>query len=262
MNIGMQTVKKTATGALLAIGVAGVAHASPIPVYVQEGSVAFPGETSHLGLHLLQSTSPSATPSSTAQNWDVYVSSVHLKVASSQNGPYQSELGFCADPWNWSGSGSASYFEDNLASMTASAGPTYDIQQLVANKSEIQSLYSNYYGGTVGNAANSAAFQLALWEIVSNNGVDKVWNTNTSIWNSAQDILTALAASHYAMGAQRFDLTALYVNRNLACNGVVGQNYLVATPVTVPAPAMLGLVAMAGFGLAGVAVRRRRRMMA
>lgn len=35
------------------------------------------------------------------------------------------------------------------------------------------------------------------------------------------------------------------------------RNYLVATPVTVPAPAMLGLVAIAGFGLAAAAAVRR-----
>ncbi len=256
MRMGMRTIGMTVAGALMALGMTGTARAS-LQVGVQETGVVYTGQTSYLGLHLLSSTSPGVGPGSETRV-DVYVSPVDLAVKNSQTGVVQKLVGFCVDPWNWSGSQSAPYFEDNLATMGTPANASYDIQQMTdpTHVQEIQSLYSNYYRGTVGNAGNSAAFQLALWELVSNNNVDHVSGTNQTIWNDAQGILNALQTDHYAMGAQQYDLTALYVNRTVT--RTTGQNYLVAAPVSVPAPAMLGLVGMAAVGLAGAGLRRRR----
>jgi hypothetical protein len=248
-SLGFNRIGKFALGAALALS-AVCAQASPLGVYVKEDAIVNAG-TSYLGLHLLQ---PNGTQS--AQRWNVYVGSFLIDVASSKNGPWQKDLAFCVDPWNWSASSSLSYLEDDLATMSAPVGASYDIKALAdpTHVAEIEALYSNYYRGTLGNTAKSAAFQLALWEIVSDNHVDKVAGTNMTIWNDGHAVLSALESSHFAQGSQHYDLTAYYVDRGSNGRQTTGQNYLVATAVPEP-----GSLALAGLALAGLLRLKRRK---
>jgi hypothetical protein len=248
IRLSFNRIGKLALGAAVALS-AVCAQASPLSVYVKEDAIVNAG-TSYLGLHLLQSNG-----SQSSQTWNVYVGSFLIDVANSKDGPWAKELAFCVDPWNWSASSSLRYFEDDLATMSIPAGETYDIKALAdpAHVAEIEALYSNYYKGTLGNTAKSAAFQLALWEIVSDNHVDKVAGTDMSIWNDGHSILSTLESSHYALGAQHYDLTAYYVDRGPNGGQTVGQNYLVASAVPEP-----GSLSLAGLALAGLLYLKRR----
>lgn len=230
------------------------AQATPIKVYVQEEAIVNAG-TSYLGLHLLQ---PDGTKSAT-QEWNVYVGSFNIGVATTLEGPWTNELAFCVDPWNWSASGRLAYWKDSLLTMSAAASATSDIQALTnpAHVMQIEALYSNYYQGTLGNSAKSAAFQLALWELVSDNQVEHVSQTNSQIWNDGQSILASLGNSSYKMGSQHYDLTAFYADRGTDGRQTIGQNYLVAS--VVPEPASIPLV---GLALAGLSIGRRRKSFA
>jgi hypothetical protein len=251
-RLSFNQIAKFALGAAVALS-AVCAQASPLSLYVKEDAMVNAG-TSYLGLHLLQ---PNGTQSS--QTWNVYVGSFLIDVASSTNGPWQKELAFCVDPWNWSTSSSLRYLEedlDDLATMSLLAGTTYDIKALTnpTHVTEIEALYSNYYRGTLGNTAKSAAFQLALWEIVSDNHVDKVAGTNMTIWNDGHAILSALESSHFALGSQHYDLTTYYVDRGADGKQTAGQNYLVASAIPEP-----GSLSLAGLALAGLLHLKRRK---
>ena len=228
--------------------VAGTASATPLKVYVKEDAIVNAG-TSYLGLHPLQADGTLAAQ----QVWNVYVGSFDIDVAKTPSGPWQTYLAYCVDPWNWSSSAALGYYATDLATIVEPAHASYDVEQLVEHADEIEALYSRYYGGTIGNTAKSAAFQLALWEIVSDGHVDKVSGADPTIWKDGQAILSALEASDFAPGSQHYQLTAYYVDRGADGRQIVGQNYIVATAVPEP-----GSAALAALGLAALFKLRRR----
>jgi hypothetical protein len=155
---------------------------------------------------------------------------------------------YCIDVTTNLITGSAAQY--NLISPLSSG--RIDAQQL----SLISSLYDQR-AGSVTSAANSAAFQLALWEIISDpaslqlgSGPDFWSNSFNGSQGIAQGWLNGLDKSgSYASSSYEF-----YV---LQPNGVANQTLLTARQVSVPEPGTLGLL---GAGLVAIVLMHRRRI--
>ncbi len=159
----------------------------------------------------------------------------------------------------------AAYCIDSLHFSTTAFNPNYtpstthSIASVFATQyTDIKNLFNKFYAGTVSNAANAAAFQLALWEIANddknlNTGIVKVnGSTNAALVSGAAALLGNLSYS----GPDMYSLTLYQVDR---AAGGVGQDYVVATPsvTAVPEPSTL---AMLGVGLLALGSIARRRV--
>jgi len=162
----------------------------------------------------------------------------------------QSFLAYCVDPSHYS---STSYIDNFTPSSVHSVASVFATQT-----SNIQKLFDKYYSSTVGNNANAAAFQLALWEIANDdqnltNGLVKTnGSTLGSLVTDTQALLNGYAS--YA-GPQIYALTLYQVVNPGPAGATTGQNYIVAS---VPEPSALGLL-LAGLGVFGVIGRRSLR---
>ena len=113
----------------------------------------------------------------------------------------------------------------------------------------IERLYNSAYA-SVSTARESAAFQLAIWEIITDTGNSldlasgdfKVLGTGVKLLNMANGYLAGLAGA----SAGGYEFTYLQSR--------VGQDQLTVSPV--PVPAGIGLL---GLGLAGLFGLRRRK---
>jgi hypothetical protein len=172
-----------------------------------------------------------------------------ISVAATINGASaNSFLAYCIDPAHYSSSAYTAFYapspEHNLATVFTSRAQT------------IQNLFNNYYAGTIGNNANAAAFQLALWEVAdddSNLATGSVRinsSTNPGLVSNAVTLLDNLSYS----GPNLYDLIVYQVDRSVA--GLSGQDYIVASPSAVPEPEPYGLILS---GLVAMAVIPRRR---
>lgn len=175
----------------------------------------------------------------------------NIKVsATGSNADAMSFAAYCVDPAHYSSTAYQDYFSPSVAHNVAGV--------FVAQAADIQKLYDKYYAGTIGNNANAAAFQLALWEIANDNknltsgGVQKNGSTNTTLVASANTLLSNF--SGYA-GPQIYTLTLYQVNRGVT--GAVGQDYIVAS---VPEPSTYAML-FAGFGFLGFAALRGTKQM-
>jgi hypothetical protein len=186
--------------------------------------------------------------------WGVNLHLQHIDVRTGgSNGSVDSFLAFCIDPFQVS---PGSYTPYQLGSLNGpDLATNYNGSQ--ATRTRISNLYSYAYADTLSGAnanVNAAAMQLALWEIVSDNGnlaqqspTDKVWITNSTttafpgVVSKAQDYL-----AYTGTGGQQYSFAVYRSGSN--------QDYLVATPV--PEPGTYAMF-LAGLGLmAGIARRR------
>lgn len=179
-------------------------------------------------------------------------------------------LAYCIDPWEWSSSANQSYSTNNLDAIFGTAKAGF-----------ISELYSESYASTLttGSAGNlnAAAFQLALWEIItddnpnaaglqssfSNGLVQKTGSTDMSIVRSATVMLGRIDGV-YGSDSYIFDLYTS--GKSLGQGRVSGyQDFLVAskqetfiTTTKVPEPGAFSLMlgALGGMGL--LALRRRQ----
>lgn len=183
-------------------------------------------------------------------------------------------LAFCVDPWEWSSSANQTYSTNSLDAIFGTAKSGF-----------INELYSESYAstlmtGTTGNL-NAAAFQLALWEIItddnpnaaglqsnfSNGLVQKTGSTNMSIVQAATSMLGLIDGVN---GSDTYSFDLYTSGKSLGQGRASGyQDFLVAskleviTPLdasnNVPEPGAFSLMlgALGGMGL--LALSRRQK---
>lgn len=161
---------------------------------------------------------------------------------------------YCIDPAHFANGSYLSYLDVTAVSVPIAFAP---------RATDIQKLFDMYYGGTTtgpNQAAKSAAFQLALWEIANDDssltsgGVQKTGSTTPSLVTDTNTILASYAS--YA-GPQIYDLKVYLVDRSQpgpnGTNYNKGQDYIVAMPV--PEPSTYALL-VAGLGFVAFSARR------
>lgn len=164
--------------------------------------------------------------------------------------PANSFLGYCVDPEQWA-SGSFHQYESMPLSVHLDPASTrYD---------KVTRLFGNAYADSLTSATKSAGFQLALWEVMNDDGV--LTSGNVRITGRTSDAVAAAASSLLgALGSwsqgTSYDLT-FYASDAF-------QDYISATPSTVipaavaPVPEPEGYALMlAGIAMLGLIVRRR-----
>jgi hypothetical protein len=197
-----------------------------------------------------------ALPVGTANYWAGFQ---NIEVSASSNGASPTSFAaYCIDSFHFS---SSAFNPDYTPSVTHSVASVFSSQS-----TDISNLFNKFYGGTVGNAGNAAAFQLALWEIANDDknltsgGVQVNGSTIAALkatsgagytTTSAYYLLNNLSYS----GPDLYSLTLYEVDR---AAGGVGQNYVVATPTVtmVPEPSTYAMFAIGLLAIGGIARRR------
>ena len=153
-------------------------------------------------------------------------------------------LAYCIDPFQWSSTSPLAYSTAALSTLGT------------GREANVSKLYSQSFASTSGNSDNSAAFQLALWELAKDDGKlneGKVHITN----NTDRDIVTL--ASSMISNVKNSVAGPNQYSFNLYTNGK-NQDYLVATMTSVtpvPEPETYAML-LAGLGLIGFTASRRR----
>jgi uncharacterized repeat protein (TIGR02543 family) len=132
-------------------------------------------------------------------------------------------IGFCIDPWHWSGSGVMNYSAENL-----SLGPDVGSGMGAEVSKEIEQLWHQYYSATMSSSA-AAGLQIAIWDLV-----DQAINAqNSAYW------FTLNSSNNYGAASM---ISWVEANVNAPTSNLValtgpGQNYVVLqSDVTAYAP--------------------------
>ncbi|MFZ4481022.1 MAG: PEP-CTERM sorting domain-containing protein [Rhodoferax sp.] len=196
-------------------------------------SLASTASVAEIGLNKGQSINLVLPIQSSAQNYTA--GSLDITV----NGT--SFLAFCIDPFQYASHSALTYTSYS------------DLNTLGSSAAVVSNLYSQSYASTLGNATNSAAFQLALWDLAKDDGVLTTGGVHTT---NSTNTTVAAAANSMIYNAQHSSGSTQY-SFNLYTNGNK-QDYLVASVTAVPEPETYAML-LAGLGLMGFTVRRRRQ---
>lgn len=172
-----------------------------------------------------------------------FTGSLNINVGTtSSNGT--SFLAYCIDPFQAASVTPTTYTLTSLGSLGSSEA------------ADVTKLYSQSYASTSGNTVNSAAFQLALWELANDDGVLTSGTVHTTASSDANVVAAAnnmiSNARTGAVGPNNYSFN-LYTNSNK-------QDFLVASVSSVspvPEPNTYALM-IAGLGLIGFTASRRR----
>jgi hypothetical protein len=221
--------------ALLAIPLLTFGNASRADVFVKENSLGA-GQAS--GSLFLPVQAPAANYWAGIQN--IKVNSVASDIGAN------SFLAYCIDPSHWSAGSYQAYYDPVPITGSSSI--------FAAQANSLQKLFDKYYASTIGNNANAAAFQLALWEIAND---DQNTATGAVRANGAATDATLLANANLMLGSYSsyagphlYALSYLQVHREAPVNAV-GQSYVVATPVPEPTTVTILLVGLGMLGFVG-----------
>jgi len=158
-------------------------------------------------------------------------------------------VAFCIDPYQYSSGNAATY------NVFSGLGALNNIQRAT----NVERLYSQSYTSTINNSVNSAAFQLALWELANDNGVLTTGGVRTTSTTPTQgdDVVSALSAANTMLGlvAGNTPLTGLPQYSFTVYKHQTQQDFLVSV-TAVPEPETYALL-LAGLGLVGWTARRR-----
>lgn len=176
-----------------------------------------------------------------AQNYFAGSTSITVGTTASNGTSF---LAYCIDPSQWASSTPTVYTVSNLSALGSSQA------------ADVATLYSQSYASTSGNSLNSAAFQLALWELAKDDGVlttgavHTTASTNASVIDAANSMISN--AKTGAAGSSNYSFN-LYTSSTQ-------QDFLVASASSVspvPEPNTYALM-IAGLGLVGFTASRRR----
>jgi hypothetical protein len=172
-----------------------------------------------------------------------FAGSLNLSVSSNSNMSSASTFeAFCIEPSQWSSGSALSYSVTSLSSLGS------------ARATDVAALYSQSFSSTANNNQNSAAFQLALWELSKDDGslssgnVQKTSSTAAAVVTAANSMISnakngTMGNTHYAFN--------LYTNAS-------NQDYLVASiTAAVPEPETYAMM-LGGLGLIAFTARRRQ----
>jgi hypothetical protein len=171
-----------------------------------------------------------------------------FEMRDSQSGAFAgSFIGYCVDLSQWASSSFHTY-----------EAKSFDVS--FARYNDVTKLFGHAYQGSLNDSTKAAGFQLALWEVFSDDGnlasgvVRTTSNTSGLVKSEAQSLLNAL--SSWSDSGTAYQLT-FYEN-------AMYQNYLAVTGTgtgSVPAipEADNYALLLAGLGLMGFVARRRLR---
>ena len=120
----------------------------------------------------------------------------------------------------------------------------------------VKALYNGYYGNALSTPTEAAAFQFALWELVSETALPPNMTNGSFAFANGADPAVARAQQMISNVLPAAGNYSLFANTTSNVNGDRSQNLLTAMPV--PEPATYLMMA-AGLALIGGATARRMK---